>query len=90
MTQILVTKPGVLNLRDRSALRKAGVVVVEAEQPNEVKLISAEGEALGGGDMLLACLRAISRDRLTGNVAEALPKLMLQLLEERRAHSEGE
>ncbi len=90
MTQILVTKPGVLNQRDRSALRRAGVVCVEADQPGDVKLISADGPELAGGDLALAALRAISGDRLSNNVAEAFPKILLAALEDHRAILRGE
>lgn len=84
MTQILVTKPDALNAKDKSALRKAGVVCVEAEHPSEVRLIQAEGPALDASDMLLAAMRAIASDAYRDNVRQALPGLMLDLIEARR------
>lgn len=90
MTQILVTKPGVLNQRDRSALRKAGVVCVEADRPEEVRLIQAEGPALSGDDMLVAVLTAInSKDLYAKDARASLPGIMLSLLEARQEGERG-
>jgi len=89
MAQILVTKPGALNQRDRAALRRAGVVCVEADDPSSVKLIQPGGAELGGSDLLLAAMRAISKDRYSSNVAEVFPRLMTQMLEEARAELGG-
>lgn len=61
VSQILVTKPGVLNQRDKTVLRKAGVVCVEAEDPSEVRLIQTEGAPLTGGDMLFAALSGVMK-----------------------------
>lgn len=85
MAEILVTKPGVLNQRDKALLRKNGVVVVEAESPSDVKLVSPDRGEISAGGMLLACLRAISEDRWTDNVAHKLPGIMLEVFEAERA-----
>lgn len=81
MTEILVTKPDTLNRRDKSALRRAGIVVVESDDPTGVKLISADRGEMSASGMLLACLRAISKDDWTGNVAHKLPGIMLGIFE---------
>jgi hypothetical protein len=60
MAEILITKPGALNQRDRKVLRDAGVVVVEAESPSDVKLIAASGAEVSAGNMLFAALKALS------------------------------
>lgn len=60
MTQILITRPGVLGEEDRAALRQAGVIAVEAESPSDVKLISASGEELSGSAMFYAAMRALN------------------------------
>lgn len=85
MAEILVTKPGVLNQRDKSALRKSGVVVVEADNPTDVKLVSTDRGEITASGMLLACLRAISKDEWNGNVAHKLPRIMLEVFEAERA-----
>ncbi len=57
--QILVVKPGSLSEPDRELLRSAGVVCVEAEDPDSVRLILPQGPALGGDELLYAAMRAI-------------------------------
>ncbi|MES2295262.1 MAG: hypothetical protein V4527_18340 [Pseudomonadota bacterium] len=63
MTQILVVKPGTLSSNDKGKLRKAGVVTVEADDPQDVRLIGVEGAPLNGDDITLAALTALNRDR---------------------------
>ena len=58
MAEILVTKPGILNARDKATLRKSGVVVVESEDPSSVKLIKTEGQELSGNDLAWAAISA--------------------------------
>lgn len=60
MAEILVTKPGVLNQRDKAELRKSGIVVVEARSPADVKLISTDRGEIASSDMLYAALSAIT------------------------------
>lgn len=60
MAQILVTKPGVLNQRDRAALRKAAVICVEAENPTDIWLMQAEEPELSPNDMLFAAVEAVT------------------------------
>lgn len=76
MSAILVTKPNALNQRDRSLLRKNGVVVVEAENPADVKLIAAEGAEVSGNDMLFAALKALSADSYSNNTNQVFVKAL--------------
>lgn len=85
MTQVLVTKPGVLTAADKRMLRKAGVVPVEAESPEEVRLLQTEGPALGCDDLLFAAITAISRDRFSSNTTDMFAKLLAHHMEQRRA-----
>jgi hypothetical protein len=62
VTQVLVTKPGTLDATDKRMLRKAGVVTVEAAKPEDVRLLSVEGPAMGGGDLLFAAMTALARN----------------------------
>ena len=89
MTQILVTKPDTLNQRDKAALRRAGVVVIEADNPSDVKLIQANGAELSGGDMLYAAISAIAKDQYTGNVAQTFPKIMAQMMKDAREKAQS-
>ena len=82
--QILVTKPGVLSAKDRSALRRAGVVCVEADDPADVKLISAEGAELGATELLYAAMQGVnangyqSHSDVFARAVEAALKLQLK------------
>lgn len=54
--QVLVARPKTLSPADKGKLRKAGVLVVEAEDPQSVRLISAEPPAIPGDAILRAAL----------------------------------
>lgn len=66
MAQILITKPGTLTKADRAKLRSVDVVAVEADDPSSVKLITVEGQELGGSDMLYAALSAVALGNYDG------------------------
>jgi hypothetical protein len=61
---VLFVKPGAVKAADKTALRKAGVIVVEIADPNEVRFVRAEGvlgpQEMSHGDMLVAAVQAIS------------------------------
>lgn len=57
---ILFVKPKAVSTKDKSALRKAGVIVVEVENPADVKLVKANAE-LSGSALLLAATRTIAQ-----------------------------
>lgn len=61
MTEVLIVKPGSIDRHDKAKLTKAGIVVVTAENPNDVRFVKAadEGGSLRGGDMLAAFARSI-------------------------------
>lgn len=63
MTQIVVFPRGQLTARDKKALRAAGVVPVEADNPREVVVVVplAEGSDLvTPSDMLMSALKAVA------------------------------
>ena len=67
MTQILVVKPKTLNAADKAALRKIDIVVVEARNPADVRMLQPEGPALNSNDLLYAAMQAIASDRWADN-----------------------
>jgi hypothetical protein len=83
MAQILVTKPGVLDSRDKSKLRRAGIVTVEADNPSDVKLIDPAGGEIGHEGLLYAALKAINAD--TYSVRSVFARVMLDEMERVRA-----
>lgn len=60
MSEVFLCATGQLSTRDRTALCKAGVIVVEVEDPSRCQFIRAT-EPLSGDDMLWAALDALRR-----------------------------
>jgi hypothetical protein len=81
MSEILITKPGALNQRDRALLRKSGVVCIEADSPTDVKLIAASGAEVSAGNMLFAALKALNTNGYTSDAREAFLKALVAGLE---------
>lgn len=82
MTKVLVVKPGTLISADKRKLRNAGVVAVEAEHPEDVRLLSTEGPPMDGDELLFAAVRAIN----TSSTAKgAFAEEMLDALNRARA-----
>lgn len=71
MTQILVVKPGTLSSNDKGKLRKADIVTIEADRPEDVRLIGTEGPPMDGNDLLYAALSAMYRTP-EGNYARSV------------------
>ena len=84
MAEILITKPGAPNQRDRSILRKAGVVVIEADSPGDVKLISASGAEVSSGNMLFAALQALQSDKYSENTNQVFIRALVTAMEAAR------
>lgn len=59
MAEIFVCKPGAISAEDRTALREAGVVVVELDNPADFRMVRAQPE-LNAGDILTAALAGLS------------------------------
>jgi hypothetical protein len=57
---LLPVKPGTLNAKDKATLRKAGVIVIEHDNPSELRLLRPSSE-LDGGDLLRAALTALMK-----------------------------
>ena len=81
-TNILVTKPKTLNRKDKDLLRESGVIVVEAENPEEVRFLRPEAD-LAHGDMLYAAMQAIACGTLE-NQKEKFANAMAALVKANR------
>lgn len=91
MTQILITKPGTLTAADKKKLRVAGVVTVEAESPQDVRLIGAEGPALDGNDLLFAAMMALNTSSTYSRDArELFAKVVMTLISDARKARKSE
>lgn len=56
---ILIVKPGAMGDDARKALADAGVIIVEAADPSDARLITPEPLPVSGSDMLYAALGAL-------------------------------
>lgn len=87
MSQILVTKPGILTAADRKKLRAAGIVTVEAERPEDVRLVRTEGPPMDGNDLLYAAMQAMLRtpqDNFACNVKQEFANIVARILDDQR------
>jgi len=74
---ILPVRPGTLSAKDKRALSAAGVVVVEHENPAEVRLLRPAAD-LDSSAMLLCAMRALSK--LEGASAKEQRELFSRLV----------
>lgn len=58
-TTILPVKPGTISEPDKTALREAGIIVIEVESPAEIRLLRAESEISASG-FLHAALKGLT------------------------------
>lgn len=84
MAEILIVKPDTLTKADKAALRKVGVVVVEAANPDDVRFIRAESE-LAAGDLALAAMKALAKASGSNGERALFIKLISESLERRHA-----
>lgn len=62
---VLFVKPKAIRPCDKGALRKAGIIVVEIDNPSDARFVRSETE-LPNGDLLQAAGKAI----MTSNIAQ--------------------
>ena len=78
-TMILPVKPGTIAADDRAELRAAGIIVIECEAPDELRLLRARSE-LSHSDMLQCALTALSRHEGTSvgdDIRDKFARLMI-------------
>lgn len=79
MSEVFVCEKGQLTSVSKHDLRKAGVVVVEVDDPSKCQFVKS-GEVMAANDMLWAALDAVSHDDSYGNKAQkALSRNLLQI-----------
>lgn len=77
---ILPVKPGTLTVKDKAELRKAGVIVIEHDNPAELRLLRPLAE-LDSSDMLLCAMKALTSDKtMTSQARETFAVLVCQAL----------
>lgn len=77
---ILIVRPASLDDATRAAFAEAGVLIVEAVNPDDVRLLTAEPMPLSGSDMLCAAIGAIasSMDSVSARFVRNLHATMQQ------------
>ena len=55
---LLVLKPGAISLEDKEVATRAGIIVIEVDDPSSVRLLKANAE-ISGSDMLRAAMKAL-------------------------------
>jgi hypothetical protein len=60
MKQIIVFPRGQLSPKDRKAMRDAGVLVVEADDPKQVIQLMPESSAIDSSSIMMALLKAVA------------------------------
>lgn len=78
---ILFVKPKAITAKDKKALQGAGVIVVEVDDPQSVKLTRAHAE-IEGSDLLMAAVEAIKVSGLA-SVKEKFVELIFNALRAR-------
>jgi hypothetical protein len=58
---LLPVRPGTLSAKDKKALSNAGVIVIEHERPQELRLIKPHAE-LDSGDLFVAAMKALTSE----------------------------
>ena len=85
--QILIVKPKTLNAADKAALRKAGVVVVESANPEDVKLIQAQQE-MPASAITLAALKGLRSANDWNSSSQLFVRLMAEYMEQAMKESQ--
>lgn len=76
---VFVVKPRAISLKDKSALRKAGVIVVETDDPSSVRFIRPLAE-ISSTEMLRCAMKAIDDHGCDGhkkNFVKLLTEIVL-------------
>lgn len=76
---ILFVRPGAIKPRDRKALQAAGVVVIEVDDPLNMKFVRASTE-LSGGALLVAAAKAISESGYNTSAKELFGKALVEAI----------
>lgn len=68
MRQVIVFPRGQLASKDRERLTKAGMVVVEADDPSRVVTVIPASTLMSADDLVLACLTVLRTAQYGGDV----------------------
>lgn len=87
MAEVFLCPTGALTRQTVKALRKAGVVVVEAEQPERCQFLRSS-EILGSNDLLWAALKALQfQTPYSDRMSAEFTRIMFELIDAARVNS---
>lgn len=75
---ILPVRPQTISAKDKAALRKAGVIVIEHENPEELRLLRPSSD-VSSSDMLRCALEALADGSSTRYVRDAREQFVILL-----------
>ena len=81
MKPILVVKPGQISQEDKKTLAKEGVVVIEMENPNELRVINPIDSIAEGDDIFTCAIDALSR---SSSAEGSFGTLLVKRIKEKR------
>jgi len=76
---VLVTKPNTLTAEDKAALREAGIVVVEAKRPDDVRLLDPAGPSMKPDDLFYSALQALAQSSTYNTPCDKFVKCLAAL-----------
>ena len=75
---LLFVKPNAISVANKKALKRAGVLVIETDQPNEIKFVRA-GMQVTGFELLAKAIKAMRHSSIATN---AFGDSLIKILEE--------
>jgi hypothetical protein len=81
MAQVLAIKPGRLKAADRKALKVADIIVLEIDDPDELRIVRVDGLGLAASELswaaiaaIDACGSALAQSQLTKNLKKLIER----------------
>lgn len=82
---ILPVRPGTLNEKDKARLRRAGIVVIEHDNPAELRLLRIGLPEVDAGDMLFCAIEALTGTSGMSDARFSFVKALAASMQARRA-----
>lgn len=80
---VLAVRPGAVNQKDRAALREAGIVVIEVDDPANVRFLTPS-QSLESDDLLYAAMRGLNAPYASDSSKALFVKILGDILESNR------
>lgn len=84
MKQVIVYPRGQLSTKDRKALRDAGIIAIEADDPSKVVTVIPFSPISGADDLLMSAMAGITCDSLKNKHSAFVGELHKRLIDKER------